>query len=93
MIEQKQEREANGYFRGSHRQDENEDHLSVGLAPARGGDDERQSRGVQHDLERHKNEEQITAHQQPDHSQREQGPRQNQAMRHGYGRHQCDSPL
>src|SRR5512133_1635693 len=40
VIEQQHESQADRYFGGGHRQDQYEHHLTVGLCPAGGGDDE-----------------------------------------------------
>src|SRR5579864_4462985 len=56
VIEPQHKRQADRDFGGGHREDKDEYHLSVWLRPARAGDDEREARGVQHDLERRSEE-------------------------------------
>ncbi len=66
-------------FRSRHSEDEDEHDLTVGLRPASPGCDKRQSGGIEHDLDGHQNENEITPHQQTGHSQREQNPGQHQS--------------
>ena len=57
-----------------YRQNEQEHNLSVSLMPPRSGDYERQPGRVEHDLERHQDEKQVTAYEQACQPQREQDP-------------------
>ena len=65
-----------GDFGSRHRQDEQKHDLPVGLMPSSPGDHECQTRRIEHHLQRHEDENQITAYEQAGQSQREQDPRQ-----------------
>src|SRR5665213_2469582 len=82
MIEPKEQCQADGNLRRRHGQDEEKHDLAVRLAPSRSRRDERDPRAVQHDLNRHQNEDQITAHQYSGQPQRKQYSRQNQRVTH-----------
>jgi len=75
MINLQHQGQPNGYFGGSHRQNEQKHDLPVRLMPAGARCDKCQPRCVQHDLQRHQDEDQITAYEQAGQPQREQDPR------------------
>jgi hypothetical protein len=58
-----------------HGQNEQEHNLAVGPLPSRTSYDERQPCSVEHHLQRHQDEKQITPHEQAYQPQREQDPR------------------
>ena len=91
-IQLKDQSQPDRNFRGRHRQNKDKNDLPVRLAPARTGNDKRQACSVQHDLERHQNEKDVTPDQQADQSQREQNPRQEQSLMHRHGCHH-ESPI
>src|SRR6185312_220181 len=71
-VQPQHQRQSHGDFGGRHGQDEQEHHLAVGLVPARTGDHERQPRRVQHDLDRHEDEDHVAASQHADDAEHEQ---------------------
>src|SRR5579875_306374 len=87
VIDLQQQRQTYRNFRRSHRKNKNEHHLAVRLRPARARHHEGQAGRVEHDLNRHQYEHQVTAYQQADQPQREQDPRQQQPLVHGNNCH------
>jgi hypothetical protein len=75
VIDLQDERQSDGYFSRGHGQDKQKHNLTVGLMPTSPGHHKCQPRGVEHHLERHQDEDQITAYEQAGESQREQDPR------------------
>jgi hypothetical protein len=73
-INLKNQRQPHCHFSRRYRQNEQEHNLPVGLMPPRSSDYERQPCRVEHYLERHEDEEQITAYQQACQPQRKQDP-------------------
>jgi hypothetical protein len=91
-VEQEHERQAHGNFSRRHRENEQKHHLTVRLSPSGSGCDERQAACVEHDLNTHEREDEITPREKSRETQREQDRRQNQAVLHRYLRHVV-SPL
>ena len=71
-INLKNQRQSYGDLSRRHGENEQEHNLPVGLMPARSGDYERQACRIEHHLQRHQDEKQITAYQQACQPQREQ---------------------
>ena len=92
MVQLQQQRQADRNFRRCHRQDEDEHDLPIWLSPSRARYDEGKACCVQHDLDRHQDEEQVTTHEKPDQSQRKQDCRQRQAVAHGNREHSVFPP-
>ena len=87
-IEPQDQGQAHGNLRRRHGQDEEKHDLAVGLAPPRPCRHEGHACAVQHDFDRHQNENQVTAHQESGQPQREQDSRQNERVTH---RNSCHS--
>jgi hypothetical protein len=60
LLKLQYEGEANRDFGGSHGQNKQEHHLPIRLPPSRAGRDKRQTAGVEHQLNTHQRENQIT---------------------------------
>jgi hypothetical protein len=91
-MELQKKRQTYGDFGGGHGQNEQEHYLSVGTSPAIAPGNKRQAACVQHDLDAHQGEDQITPRQKSDQTQREQGRRQTQHVFYRY-RHCIAPPL
>src|SRR5574338_1336519 len=75
-VKAQHERQPDRHLGCGHRQDEEEHHLAVGLLPARARDDERETRRVQHDLDRHEHEDHVVAREHADEAKHEQKTRE-----------------
>ena len=80
----KQQRETNGDFGRRHREYEQEHYLSVRAAPSITACDKSETGRVQHDLNGHQRENEITPREKSDQTQREQDHRQIQHVLHRY---------
>lgn len=80
VIQLQKQRQTDRHFSCRCGQDKNEHHLAVGLSPAGSGGYKGQACGVQHDLNRHQNEDQVTPHEKARQSQCEQDPGQQQSV-------------
>ncbi|MCU1225226.1 MAG: hypothetical protein JWQ42_3319 [Edaphobacter sp.] len=91
-MEQKYERQSDRDFSGRHRENEQEHHLTVRLSPPGASRDERQAARIEHDLNAHEGEDEVTPREKSRETQREQDRRQYQGVLHRYLRHVV-SPL
>ena len=80
VIQLQQQRQTHRHFRCRCSQDKDEHHLAVRLSPARSCGYKGQACGVQHDLDRHQSEDQVTPHEKARQAQCEQDPRQQQSV-------------
>jgi len=69
VIDLQDQRQSYGYFCSGHGQNEHKHYLAVCLMPSRPCDHECQSRRIEHGLQGHQNENQITSHEQTCQSQ------------------------
>jgi len=92
MVQLQDQGQSDRDLRCGHGQDKQKHNLSISLLPACPGDDERQTRRVEHHLKRHENENEVTAYEQAGQSQREQDSRQEQPVSQRHLEH-VDSPF
>jgi hypothetical protein len=62
VIDFEHQSQTHGNFRSRHRQNEQKHDLPVGLMPSSPGDHKSETRRIEHHLQRHKDENQITAY-------------------------------
>src|SRR5581483_8872159 len=79
-IKRDDEREADRNFRRGDGDDEKHQHLAVEFVVEARKRDEREVRGVEHQLQRHVNDDEIAAHDDAEQSQREQQEADGQIM-------------
>ena len=77
MIKQN-ERQSNRDLGGRHGEDEQKHHLPIRLRPTRSRCDEGEAASVEHDLNAHQREDEITPREKSREPQREQDRRENQ---------------
>src|SRR5512146_3291448 len=92
VVQLQHQSQSNRDFRRGHGENKQKGNLSVSLLPSRPGDHKGQARGVEHHLERHEHEHQVTAYEQADQSQGEQNPCEEQPISYGYLEH-FESPI
>ena len=91
-MEQEHERQSDRDFGRRHCENEQEHHLTVGLSPPGASRDERQTARIEHDLNAHEREDEVTPREKSRETQCEQDRRQDQGVLHRYLRHMA-SPL
>jgi hypothetical protein len=84
LMEKENERQPDRDFGRRHGENKEKHDLTIGLPPARSGRDERQSAGIEHDLNAQECEDQVPSCQEPGQPQREQNRRQNQGVLYRY---------
>jgi hypothetical protein len=91
-VEEEHKGQSDRDFSRRHCENEQKHYLTVGLSPPGASRDERQPARIEHDLNAHEREDEVTPREKSRETQREQDRRQGQAVLHGYLRHVV-SPL
>src|SRR5277367_5879234 len=92
-VEEQDKCQSDGDFGSGHGEDKEKHDLPIGLSPSRAGCDECEAACIEHDLNAHEREDEITPRDQSCQPQREQDRRQYHGVLYWYLRHVWFPPL